>query len=103
MIFFPQVDLVADLYGMSAQTLRRRLHEEGTSFRSVIEGIRRDLSLRQLLKTKKTVSTIAASLGYSETRAFTRAFKQWTGMSPRDYRKTIVGKFLETGHERSES
>jgi AraC-like DNA-binding protein len=56
-----------------------------------------------LLKTKKTVSTIAASLGYSETRAFTRAFKQWTGMSPRDYRKTIVGKFLETGNERSES
>jgi len=100
-VFFPQVDHVADQYGVSAQTLRRRLHAEGTSFRSVIEGIRRDLALRQLLKTKRTVSAIAENLGYSETRAFTRAFKQWTGMSPRDYRKKILGKFLENGLERN--
>jgi len=102
-VFFPQVEYVAGLYGVSEQTLRRRLKEEGTSFRNVIEGIRRDLALRQLLKTRKTVSAIAESLGYSETRAFTRAFNQWTGMSPRDYRKTILGKFMEPGHERGRS
>jgi AraC-like DNA-binding protein len=93
-VVFPQLEHIAGIYGMSAQTLRRRLHEEGTSFRNVIEGIRRDLALRQLLKTKRSVSSISASLGYSETRAFTRAFKQWTGMSPREYRKTILGKFF---------
>lgn len=98
-VFFPQLEFVADRYGMSVQTLRRRLNNEGTSFRTVIEGIRRDLALRKLLKTNATVSAIAASLGYSETRAFTRAFNQWTGMSPRTYRKTILGKLMEPTRE----
>lgn len=92
-VAFPQLDYFADAYGMSAQTLRRRLKQEGTSFRRVVEGIRRDLALRSLLKTKKSVSAIAERLGYSETRAFTRAFIQWTGMTPRTYRKEVLGQF----------
>ncbi|MFD2676219.1 AraC family transcriptional regulator [Camelimonas lactis] len=92
---FPQLEHFAGAYGMSAQTLRRRLKQEGTSFRRVIEGIRRDLALRSLLKTRQSVSAIAERLGYSETRAFTRAFIQWTGMTPRNYRKEVLGQFSE--------
>jgi AraC-like DNA-binding protein len=92
---FPQLEYFAEDYGMSARTLRRRLKQEGTSFRRVVEGIRRDLALRSLLKTKKSVSAIAEHLGYSETRAFTRAFMQWTGMTPKNYRKEVLGQFKE--------
>ena len=93
---FPQLEHFADAYGMSAQTLRRRLKQDGTSFRRVLEGIRCDLALRGLLKTKQSVSAIAERLGYSETRAFTRAFIQWTGMTPRHYRREVLGQFRKS-------
>ncbi len=96
---FPQLDFFTAAYGVSAQTLRRRLKQEGTSFRRVIEGIRRDLALKSLLKTKKSVSEIADHLGYSETRAFTRAFIQWTGMTPTDYRKEVLGQVKMVGRD----
>ncbi len=89
-IIFPQLEQLADLYGMSQQTLRRRLQEEGTSFRRVIESLRRDLAVQNLLRTKKSIAEISEGLGYSETRAFTRAFHQWTGMSPRSYRNSFL-------------
>ncbi|PZU91086.1 MAG: AraC family transcriptional regulator [Chelatococcus sp.] len=94
-VAFPQLEYFAEAYGMSTQTLRRRLKDEGTSFRRVVEGIRRDLALSSLLKTKKSVAVIAERLGYSETRAFTRAFSQWTGLTPRAYRKQMLAQFKE--------
>lgn len=83
---FPDFSEVAQQLNMAEQTLRRKLKAESTSYRAIIENIRRDLAIQKLLKGRNSVSDIAEMLGYSETRAFTRAFREWTDMSPMQYR-----------------
>jgi AraC-like DNA-binding protein len=83
----PCLDEIAARLNMSSRTLHRRLHEEGTSFRAVRDGLRREVALDRLQKTKRSVADIAAELGYSEPSAFFRAFQGWTGGAPSTYRK----------------
>jgi len=80
-------DAVARSLGTSPRTLHRRLADEGTSFRAIKDGIRRELALERLEKTRASVADIAAELGYSEPSAFFRAFRGWTGVSPSAHRK----------------
>jgi len=84
---FPEFSDVAIQFNMAESTLRRKLQQEGISYRQIIENIRRDLAVQKLLRGSHSVSEIADLLGYSETRAFTRAFREWTGMSPIQYRE----------------
>jgi AraC-like DNA-binding protein len=71
---------------VSPRTLARRLSEEGTSFSDVLEGLRNDLAARYLADEDFGIAQIAWLLGYEETSAFSRAFKRWTGKTPRDAR-----------------
>jgi AraC-like DNA-binding protein len=71
---------------MSARTLHRRLEQEGTNFRSVLNEVRRELAVRHLMERRLAVGEIAFLLGFSEVSAFHRAFKHWTGQAPRAYR-----------------
>ena len=73
---------VAEALGYSERTLRRRLSQEGTSFRSVLEAARKDACDVYIRERKKSIAEIAQALGYSEQSAFTRAFKKWYGSSP---------------------
>jgi len=73
--------------GLSQRTLHRRLHEEGTSFREVKDGLRREIAMARLEKSGASVADIAAELGYSEPSAFFRAFQGWTGVAPSIHRK----------------
>lgn len=84
-------DDAADRLHMSPRTLHRRLEEEGASFRSIKEALRRDLALARLTKTRQPIAQVAADLGYADTSAFYRAFTSWTGMSPDRYRKQLSG------------
>jgi len=86
---FPRIGEVADRLCMTQQTLHRRLKAEGSSFQSVKEGIRRDTALALLTKEGRPVFEVAEKVGFADARSFTRAFKQWTGMSPREYRRFI--------------
>jgi len=72
---------VAALAGISAPTLRRRLEEEGTSFRDLRQDVLNEAAKR-LLADRKSLAEIAEELGFSDYRAFTRAFKAWNGESP---------------------
>lgn len=83
----PSLEEIAARLNMSSRTLHRRLHEEGSSFRAVRDGLRRELALERLQKTTRSVADIAAELGYSEPSAFFRAFQGWTGGAPSTYRK----------------
>jgi AraC-like DNA-binding protein len=83
----PSLEEIAARLNMSSRTLHRRLHEEGTSFRAVRDGRRREIALDRLQKTTRSVADIASELGYSEPSAFFRAFQGWTGMAPSTYRK----------------
>lgn len=78
---------VASTLGMAPRTLHRRLEDEGTTFRAEHEQVRRDLACEYLRDGNLTVSEIAYSLGFSVVPGFHRAFKRWTGMTPRAYRK----------------
>lgn len=67
---------------MSGRTLHRRLHDERTSFRRILDEVRRDVAVALLDDQATAISEIAFILGYSEPAAFTRSFKRWTGETP---------------------
>ena len=79
------MDSVARNLGLSRQTLYRRLKAEGVSFDQVLDALRRQMAETYL--EKLSVNETAYLVGFSETSAFSRAFKRWTGTSPRG-RKT---------------
>lgn len=81
------VDLVADRMGVSRQTLYRRLKAEGVTFEKVLDELRRRLALDYLRNSRVSVAETAFLVGFSEAAAFSRAFKRWTGASPRAGRK----------------
>jgi len=72
--------------GMSTATLRRRLSDEGTSFRTVASDMRR-AAAQSLLATEHSLDDIASRLGFSDARSFRRACQGWFGMAPAEYRK----------------
>lgn len=73
--------------GIARQTLVRRLAKLGTSYHRIREELRRDLACALLSRGTQSIAVIAEQLGYSEPSAFQRAFKQWTGVPPGEYRR----------------
>ncbi len=73
---------IAGQLHMSTRTLRRRLDEEGLSFRELLTDVRRALALRYLQDESLSLTEISYLLGFSEPSSFTRAFRGWTGQSP---------------------
>ena len=76
---------VAKRLGMTDRSLQRRLKDEGVSFNTVREDVRKQLA-RRYLDDKLAISEISFLLGFSEPSAFFRAFKRWTGMTPLEAR-----------------
>jgi len=91
LLALPGLDEVAKGLGLSSRTLHRRLSEEGSSYRAVLEGVRRQLALTRLERGDDSVAKIASDLGYAEPSAFFRAFQAWTGTSPTGYRRARRG------------
>ena len=87
----PSLDDAARTLGISARTLHRRLDEEGTSYRDLKDGVRREVALARLEKSDASIAEIAAELGYSEPSAFFRAFQGWTGVAPTVHRRRSRG------------
>lgn len=83
------LDEIAHTLHLSPRTLHRRLIDEGSSFRTIKDAVRRDFALARLEKTNQPIAQIAADLGYAEPSAFFRAFQHWTGVSPTHYRKRL--------------
>lgn len=77
---------VAGRLHVSPRTLRRRLTAQGTSFRAVQQEVRLHLASQYLTETTLAIADIAQLLGYFDTPTFSRAFKAWTGCTPRAYR-----------------
>ncbi len=84
-----QVAEIASHLGVSKRTFARRLSSEGLSFSKLLEGLRNDLANRYLDDEDLSISQIAWLLGYKEIGAFSRAFKHWTGKTPREARSDI--------------
>ncbi|MCB9766095.1 MAG: AraC family transcriptional regulator [Alphaproteobacteria bacterium] len=71
--------------GRSTRSLQRDLRAQGTSFGQVLRAVREARAAR-LLRAGVSVTEVALRLGYSQTSAFSRAFRQWTGVAPTDVR-----------------
>lgn len=86
-------DAIARNLGLSVATLRRRLAEERTSFRSLRREVMNDYACARILEAK-ALAVVSEELGFSDPRAFTRAFKAWNGVTPSDYRLLHTGEPL---------
>jgi AraC-like DNA-binding protein len=71
--------------GVSTRTLQRRLQEQGTSHRRLIDEVRRELALELLAAGEVSLGEAACELGFSRPAAFHRAFSRWTGTTPRAF------------------
>jgi AraC-like DNA-binding protein len=80
------IDAIARALALSRQTLYRRLKAEGATFAQVLEELRHRMALHYLQGKKVSVNETAFLVGFSDPAAFSRAFKRWTGRSPKDAR-----------------
>lgn len=83
---------VCTLLNMSERTLRRRLKEEKTNFREIINALRQELALDYLKNSSLGIETIAFQLGYSCNFTFRQAIQRWTGMTPSQIRARYSNK-----------
>ncbi len=83
----PRMADVARELGSSPRSLRRRLAEEGLTFEALRDETLRALALERLENPRVSVAEVAYLLGFSEARAFHRAFRRWTGVTPGQFRK----------------
>ena len=79
---WPDFASLARQLHLSPATLRRRLAQEGQSYRRVQEAARQALAMTLLANRALSLAEVASALGFAETSAFCRAFKRWTGQRP---------------------
>lgn len=83
---WPSAHQVAARLAMSPQTLRRKLGQESTSWSQIRDDLLRDAAIASLAAGTESVAQLSDRLGFSERRAFLRAFRRWTGSTPGAYR-----------------
>lgn len=81
-----QIEAIAARMNLSVRQLQRQLQQRQTTFQQLVQDIRHLMSKQYLTETELSLQDIALLLGYSEQSAFQRAFKQWTGMTPQQWR-----------------
>jgi len=84
---FPTVPEVANMFGVSERTYRRKLEEAKTSYRALLDAHKRNRCLDMLSQKNISVNELADVLGYAESASFLRAFKRWTGTTPKRYKR----------------
>ncbi len=86
----PSIEEIAGVFSMSERSFRRKLTAFQVSFRDILSQIRQSQAMELLLWSRLSSEQIAAELGYSDPRVFRRAFKQWTGETPSQFRKSSI-------------
>ncbi len=83
----PDLEEVAARLKLPTWTLRRKLTEEGTRFRAILNDTRRDLAMTYIRDTELAFGEIAYLLGFASAEAFQRAFKRWNAETPGEFRR----------------
>ncbi|SFF52664.1 transcriptional regulator, AraC family [Fontimonas thermophila] len=89
---WPDFPTLAQRLGVGPSALRRGLAREGSSFRAIKDALRRDMAIEHLSHSDLPLPEIAQAVGFLEPSAFHRAFKQWTGVRPGEYRRQMAGQ-----------
>ncbi len=84
----PSQKVVAQSLGFSLRNMQRKLNEQGTSYKSILEKTRKELTFGYMQQLHLTYTEISYLVGFSCTSNFNRVFKQWTGMTPSCYRNS---------------
>ena len=89
---------LANSLNMSKRTLHRKLRDQGTTFRSLLTQVRKDLARFYIQNLDYSITEIAFLLGYADIRAFSRAFKSWFGQTPTELRTQTVAAEAPPGN-----
>jgi len=84
---FPSIEMVAEGLNFSSQTVRRRLRQEGVTYRELKEDVWQELVLEYLDDAHLSLHEVASITGYAEPAGLSRAVKSWFGVSPSEYRR----------------
>jgi AraC-like DNA-binding protein len=95
---YPGLNQMASLLNLSPRTYRRRLREESTSFQKILDSIRCNHATQRLRHSDLSVDRIAQQLGFSDASNFRRAFMQWTGESPSQWRRNQRATASQRAH-----
>ena len=88
----PELRTVARELGVSARTLQRRLTDESATFQQLIAEARRELAHHYLKHSSLELNETAYLLGYEDANSFFRAFHQWEGTTPGEWRAASLGR-----------
>jgi AraC-like DNA-binding protein len=88
----PTAEALADALNVSVRTLHRQLRNEGTCLQKEKDRVRRDLAIELLLRTTRSVKQVALAASFRNEKSFSRAFRQWTGESPGEYRRRLAAR-----------
>ena len=88
----PSIEEVATSFHVSSRTLNRRLKDLGTTFKDLVAEVRKKLAIEYLRSPKNSIDEIAYLLGYQDSSNFSKAFRNWTGHSPTQYRELFLCK-----------
>ena len=86
----PSIALVSRRNNMSVRKLQILLEKENTTFKKLLQVVRKEMALAYLREKQILLAEVAYLLGFSEPSSFHRAFKQWTGQTPGQFRSVIL-------------
>ncbi len=86
---FPTIEAVAANLNLSVRTFQRKLKEEGFTYKALLEELKKEFARIYLRDAKLQISDVASLLNYSDTSAFTRSFKRWTGKTPLEFKQAL--------------
>jgi AraC-like DNA-binding protein len=84
----PDMDGVARALGISARSLRRRLADEGVSYKAIVQSVLETRAEQMLSDPNRSIQETANEMGFSDPSAFQRAFKRWKGMTPGQFKES---------------
>ncbi len=82
------IERAAEICSVKPRAFSRLLAGKGTSLTTLLNNLKRDFAIRELTHSDRSVFEIASEMGYSDPTSFARAFKKWTEVSPREYRRS---------------
>ncbi|KAF1067957.1 MAG: putative HTH-type transcriptional regulator [Pseudomonas citronellolis] len=86
---WPDLEALCGHFYMAPSTLRRKLAAEGQTYQQLKDQLRRDMAIARLHADDINLADLAHELGFTDTSAFYKAFRKWTGSTPGQYRALL--------------